>query len=259
MNKKKMPVVFAGHGSPMLALENNSITKGLSEIGSKILYKYGKPKAILAISAHWYVEGTFVQTDKEPKQIYDMYGFPKELYEVKYPVKGSKELSLRVQDILGGSVTVNNQWGIDHGVWTVLIHMFPNADIPVVQLSVDAKLPEKEIYDLGKKLESLRSEGYLIFASGNVVHNLMEVEWDNDGGTTMAEEFNDYIVSAVISHKHNKVIHYQDEQNARYAVPTDEHYLPLIYALGAAGGDDVKVFNNECNLGSMAMTGFIFE
>src|SRR3712207_357277 len=180
MNKKKMPVVFAGHGSPMLALENNSITKGLSEIGSKILYKYGKPKAILAISAHWYVEGTFVQTDKEPKQIYDMYGFPKELYEVKYPVKGSKELSLRVQDILGGSVTVNNQWGIDHGVWTVLIHMFPNADIPVVQLSVDAKLPEKEIYDLGKKLESLRSEGYLIFASGNVVHNLMEVEWDND-------------------------------------------------------------------------------
>ena len=178
---------------------------------------------------------------------------------MKYPVEGSQELSLRVQDILGGSVTVNNNWGIDHGVWTVLIHMFPNADIPVVQLSVDANLSIEEIYELGKKLESLRSEGYLVFASGNIVHNLMKVEWDNDGGTTMAQEFNDYIVDAVMNYEHDKVIHYHAEPNADYAVPTDEHYLPLVYALGAAGRGDVEVFNNECNLGSMAMTGFIFE
>ena len=135
-----MPVIFSGHGDPMIALRDDEVTRGMKKVGDKIIEKYGKPKAILSISAHWYVKGTFIQTAEQPKQIYDMYGFPKELYELKYPVKGFKSLFDRVIELLGIKVKINNEWGIDHGTWTVLIHMFPKADIPVVELSVDSKL-----------------------------------------------------------------------------------------------------------------------
>ena len=131
---KRMPVVFSGHGDPMIALRDDDITKGMKEIGDRILKQYGKPKAILAISAHWYTKGSFIQTEAEPRQIYDMYGFPKKLYEVKYPVKGCRDLSDRVIGLLGDTAKIDDSWGIDHGTWTVLVHMFPNADIPVVQL-----------------------------------------------------------------------------------------------------------------------------
>lgn len=178
---KKMPVIFSGHGDPMIALRDDEVTRGMRRVGDNVLKQYGKPKAILAISAHWYTKGTFVQTAAEPKQIYDMYGFPKDLYEVKYPAKGCKELSDRVKEILGDSVKVDDSWGIDHGTWTVLVHMFPDADIPVVQLSVDGALDEIGLYEIGWKLAALREEGYLIFGSGNVVHNLRRVEWDNPG------------------------------------------------------------------------------
>lgn len=136
----RMPVIFSGHGDPMIALRDDNVTRGMRDIGKKILEKYGKPKAILSISAHWYEDGTFIQTSPEPKQIYDMYGFPKELYEVKYPVKGCKSLSERVIQLLDTKVKIKNDWGIDHGTWTVLVHMFPKADIPVVQLSVDSTI-----------------------------------------------------------------------------------------------------------------------
>ena len=243
----------------MLALDNNEITRTMSEVGKNVLDKFGKPKAILAVSAHWYIGGTFIQTDENPGQIYGMYGFPKELYEVKYPVKGSAELSARLLELLDGNISADNNWGIDHGVWAVLVHMFPGTEIPVVQLSVDSSLSEEEIYQLGKKLAQLREEGFLIFASGNIVHNLRKVEWNNDGGTQMAEDFNKYVINAVLRHEDEKVIHYRNIPDAAYAVPTDDHYLPLIYALGAADGDNATVFNNVCNLGSMAMTGFVFS
>lgn len=255
----KMPVVFSGHGDPMIALRKDHVTEGMKAVGEKILKEYGKPKAILAISAHWYTKGTFVQTAAEPKQIYDMYGFPKELYEVKYPVTGHKELSDCVISLLGEDVKVNDDWGIDHGTWTVLVHMFPDADIPVVQLSVDGTISKEKMLEIGKKLAVLRDEGFLIFGSGNVVHNLRRVEWDNPDGTEMTYRFNQYIIDSVMAGETEKAVHYEDGSDAVYAVPTPEHYLPLIYCLGAADGSKAGVFNNICNLGSMAMTGFVFE
>ena len=255
----RMPVIFSGHGDPMIALRNDNVTKGMKEVGAKILEKYGKPKAILSISAHWYVDGTFIQTSPEPKQIYDMYGFPKELYEVKYSVKGCQELSRRVIELLGKEVKVNNDWGIDHGTWTVLVHMFPKADIPVVQLSVDSTISSEKIFEIGKKISILRNEGYLIFGSGNIVHNLREVEWDNPNGSENTKNFNQYVIDAIESGDNNKIINYEKGPEASYAVPTPDHYLPIIYCLGASEGDKAEIFNNVCNLGSISMTGFIFN
>ena len=255
----RTPVIFSGHGSPMIALEHNEITSGMEAAGRHVLKEYGKPKAILSVSAHWFVRGTFVQSAPHPEQIYDMYGFPRELYQVKYPVSGAQALTERVLNVLGSGVSVDDSWGIDHGTWTVLVHMFPKADIPVVQLSVDGSISAEKCYEIGKKLAVLREEGYLIFGSGNVVHNLGRVEWDNPDGTPMTHAFNDYIIEAVKKGESDKVIHYQNHPSAAYAVPTPDHYLPLVYCLGAADGNPVSVFNNVCNLGSMAMTGFLWE
>lgn len=258
MNDKKMPVLFSGHGSPMLALDNNDVTRGLREVGDTVLREHGRPKAILAISAHWYVKGTYVQQTENPKQVYDMYGFPRELYEFKYPVKGDPALGDRVCELLGDKVAVNNDWGIDHGTWTVLCHMFPNADTPVVQLSVDGRLSGEEIYEIGKTLAPLRDDGYLIFASGNVVHNLRRVEWDNPNGSPECLAFNEAITKDVVARNDKSVIAYEAVPNAAYAVPTPEHFLPLIYCLGAAEGEKPTVFNNHCELGAIAMTGYAF-
>ncbi|MEE8826540.1 MAG: 4,5-DOPA dioxygenase extradiol [Eubacteriales bacterium] len=259
MNSLRMPVIFSGHGSPMVALEHNDVTEGMAAVGRSVIQAYGKPKAILAISAHWYTDGTFVQSAKKPRQVYDMYGFPKELYEVKYPVTGNADLTDAVISLLGNTVSVDDSWGIDHGTWTVLVHMFPDADIPVVQLSVNGRLTPAESYAIGKKLAPLRDLGFLIVGSGNVVHNLRQVEWDNEGGTPMTLRFNQRIKDAVVSGDHQTVIDYAKLPDAGYAVPTPDHFLPLLYCLGAAEGDSVSVFNNVCNLGSMAMTGFLFN
>lgn len=258
MQENRMPVVFSGHGSPMVALDHNEITEAMAAAGRDILENYGKPKAILAISSHWFTNGSYIQSAETPKQVYDMYGFPQELYEVKYPVSGDAALTDQVRTLLGDAVTVNDDWGIDHGTWTVLVHMFPDADIPVVQLSVNKKLSPEECVEMGRKLESLRDQGYLIFGSGNVVHNLRRVEWDNEGGTPMTIAFNQAITEALEKRDDQTVINYRDLPDAAYAVPTPDHFLPLLYCMGAAGTDSVRVFNNVCNLGSMAMTGYIF-
>lgn len=255
--KKRMPVLFVGHGSPMIALEENRITENFKLSGDYIKENYGQPKAILAISAHWYTNGYFTQDEENPKQIYDMYGFPKELYEVKYEVKGCKDLTERVLSI--EDVEINNQWGIDHGTWTVLKHMFPSADIGIVQLSVNLDASIEEIYEMGKKLEFLRDEGYLIIGSGNIVHNLAAIQWDNGNGTKEADEFDEFIKDAILNKEYDKVINYKEHKYSSYAVPTMDHFLPLIYVLGAANNSNVKVFNNLRNLGSISMTSYIFE
>ena len=255
----KMPVVFSGHGDPMIALRDDEVTRGMASTGKKIIDTYGKPKAILSISGHWYVKGTYVQSAPEPEQIYDMYGFPRQLYELKYPVKGDSVLTNRVKELLGSDVSVNDEWGIDHGTWTVLVHMFPDANIPVVQLSVDKNLSNEQCYEIGKKLSALREDGYLIFGSGNVVHNLQLVDWDNPNGTDKTVNFNEYVIEKIIAKDYDAVVNYKTIKDADYAVPTPEHYLPLLYCIGAAGEDDAEIFNNVCNLGSMAMTGFIFK
>lgn len=254
----RMPVIFSGHGSPMVALDHNEITKQMRAIGDAVIEKYDRPKAILAISGHWYVGGTFVQSAQHPRQIYDMYGFPKELYEVKYEPAGNRGLTDAVTELLGKDVSVNDEWGIDHGTWTVLVHMFPKADIPVVQLSVNGYLSTEQSYQIGEKLAALRDRGYLIFGSGNVVHNLRRVEWNNEGGTEQTHRFNDYIIDAIEKRDDEKAIHFEEGPDSAYAVPTPDHFLPLLYILGASKGEKPLVFNNVCNLGSMAMTGFAF-
>lgn len=256
---KCMPTLFIGHGTPMMALEHTETTNTFKTIGENIINNYGKPKAILAISAHWYADGTYIQSAENPKQIYDMYGFPQELYEVVYPAKGDSTLTNKVQQLLGNSVSINDSWGIDHGMWTILVHMFPDASIPVVQLSINKYLSPKEMYELGVKLQALRDGGYLIMGSGNIVHNLRQLEWDNPSGTPATIEFDQYISNAVLNNDVNTIINYTEHPHATYAAPTPDHYLPLIYIMGASEGAKPTVFNQTYNTGSLSMTGFIFK
>ena len=256
---KRMPTLFVGHGSPMMALEHTETTNTFKSIGQNIINNYGKPKAILAISAHWYADDTYIQSAENPKQIYDMYGFPQELYEVVYPAKGDSNLTKEVQKLLGNSVSINDTWGVDHGMWTVLVHMFPDASIPVVQLSVNKYLSPKEAYQLGVKLQSLRDEGYLIMGSGNIVHNLRRIEWDNPSGTSATIEFDQYISKAVLENDIDAIVNYTRHPQASYAAPTPDHYLPLLYIMAASEGTKPTVFNQTYNSGSLSMTGFIFE
>ena len=255
---KRMPVLFSGHGSPMLALEQNDATRELCAVGDSVIEQFGMPKAILAISAHWYTRGTFVQTAELPKQVYDMCGFPKELYDFQYPVKGCPALGERVRELLGDRVRVSNDWGIDHGTWTVLCHMFPAADIPVVQLSVDGTISRETIIEIGRQLAPLRDEGYLIFASGNVVHNLRRVEWENPNGSEAWIAFNETVKEKIAVRDDLAVMQYEKLEHVAYAVPTPDHFLPLLYILGATESEKPTVFNDRCNLGAIAMTGFAF-
>ena len=255
---EKMPVIFVGHGDPMIALKINEMTETLKKIGKDIIEKHGEPKAILCISAHWYTKDTFIQSTEIPNQVYDMFGFPNELYEVKYPVKGSKELTKDVEKILGNEVKKNDDWGIDHGTWTVSVHMFPEAKIPVVQLSVNANLSANKAYKLGEKLAKLREKGYLIVGSGNIVHNLRKIEWDNPKGTQEADKFDRYILENISKREDEKVIKYEEHEYSNYAVPTPDHFIPILYILGASQGEKPYIFNEMRELGSLSMTSYAF-
>lgn len=254
--QKRMPVIFVGHGSPMNAIEDNLFTKTWEALGKRL----PRPKAILAISAHWYTLGTLTSDEENPRTIYDMYGFPRALYELKYPVKGDAELTDAVTGLLGDMVVIDNGWGIDHGTWSVLCKMYPKADIPVVQLSVNSRAAAQEHYDLGKKLAALREEGYLIFGSGNIVHNLALISWDMQKGFPWAQTFDDFIKNAILEGRHDDVVHYERAgESAKKAFYTPDHYFPLLYALGASDAvDQVEVFNDVCLMGSMSMTGYLF-
>lgn len=273
----KAPAVFIGHGSPMLALANTEAEKRLApseralnacyadgvataelhSMGEKLLAG-GKPKAILAVSAHWYTPRTRVQTSKDPRQVYDMYGFPEELYRVEYPVAGFPELGQKVLDIDGVNAQEDNTWGIDHGIWSVLVHMFPKADIPIVELSVDQRLTPAQMYELGERFSSLRDEGFMVLGSGNIVHNLALTDWRNMKGTQAADSFSNVIRDLVLSRDDEAVVNYQKLDHADYAAPTPDHFAPLLYVLGASQGEQATVFNDVRNLGSMSMTSFAF-
>jgi len=251
----RMPVVFVGHGSPMNAIEDNIYTKVWKDLGEKI----PRPKAILSISAHWQTRGTEVNDSLNPKQIYDFYGFPHELYEVVYEADGNKELAERVMAVLGESVSVDNGWGIDHGSWSVLSRIYPNADVPVVQVSLNYDISPREHFELGQRLSVLRDEGYLIFGSGNIVHNLGMIDWSLSGGFSWSIEFDDMVKRSIIEGDYGSLIELGHDGGS-LAVPTSEHYLPLVYCLGAAGeSENVEVFNEGCVLGSISMTSYIFK
>ena len=187
-----------------------------------------------------------------------MYGFPPELYALKYEPTGCADLTRDVTDLLGADVEIDDSWGIDHGAWSILVHIFPKADIPVVQLSVNGDITEHAAYKLGQKLASLREKGYLIMGSGNVVYNLRLVEWENEHGNPAADRFDEAIKAAIEQRDDEAVIDYHRYPDADYAVPTPDHFLPLLYILGASKGETPYIFNNVRNLGSMALTGYAF-
>ena len=257
MTSKRMPALFVGQGSPMNAIEDNIYTQAWSEIAQQ----FEKPKAILVVSAHWVTQGTRVNSLIKPKQIYDMYGFPEELYQLVYDCAGSIEFANETISIIDKDVKVDNTWGIDHGAWSVLCKMYPLADIPVFQLSIDRSASAEEHYQIGKKLNALRDKGVLILGSGNVVHNLSRISWDMEGGFPWAIDFDKYIFDNITNRKYENVINYKSAgKSSELAFFTTEHYYPLLYVLGASSSDDeLKVFSRSCLMGSMSMTCYLFN
>lgn len=254
---QNMPVVFVGHGSPMNAIEDNGFTRQWEHLGRQLPI----PRAVLSISAHWFTQGTKTSDQLKPKTVHDFYGFPEALYRVEYPAPGAPDWARATVDLLEGAVQIDNSWGIDHGTWSVLRRVFPQADIPVYQLSVDMNASMDERYAMGQTLASLRDRGILIFGSGNVVHNLGRVDWSMDGGFSWADEFDLFIRDAVVAGDHDKVINYQQAGlSAHLAVPTLDHFAPLVYTLGAAGDHAaVETFNAERTMGSLSMTSYVFS
>jgi 4,5-DOPA dioxygenase extradiol len=237
-----MPTIFLGHGNPMNAISANDFSRSWAELGKAL----PKPSAILAISAHWYIGETAVTVSNNPPTIHDFGGFPKELYAVQYKAPGSTDLAKRVQNLLAPlPVGLNEDWGLDHGAWSVLLHLFPEADIPVVQLSIDSSQPPEAHFRLGQLLKPLREEDILVVGSGNIVHNLSQYDWNNPQREAFpwASRFENRVVTAIREHDDDTLIHYQRaEQDALLSVPTAEHYLPLLYIAGLRRADDVAGF-----------------
>lgn len=250
-----MPVIFVGHGSPMNAIEDNEYTQGWRNIAAFI----PKPDVILSVSAHWETRGTKVCVLENPETIHDFYGFPKELFDMEYPAKGSPLFAAKTIELLGDAAA-DKTWGLDHGTWSVLSAMYPAADIPVFQVSIDGQASPAELFEIGKKLKPLREEGVLIFGSGNVVHNLGMVDFYSKGGYDWAESFDAEIKDAILKRGFENVLQYRNLGSARSAVPTAEHFNPLLYVLGAAdSADKITVYNNSCTLGSLSMTSYVFS
>lgn len=250
----RLPTLFLGHGSPMEALGG-----GYADVWRQVGETLPRPRAILMVSAHWYIDATAVTAMKAPRTIHDFYGFPETLYGITYPAPGEPWLAERVANLLKPmSVLQDQDWGLDHGTWSVLRHVFPKADVPVVQLSIDRTKPPHFHFDLGRRLRDLRDEGVLIAGSGDVVHNLRAARFD-DGAQPYdwAIRFNDFVRHAITSRDWQSLINYAAlGQDARESIPTPEHYLPLLYTLGAAYEDEpVSFFNDEIALKSVSMLG----
>jgi 4,5-DOPA dioxygenase extradiol len=259
-----MPVLFVGHGSPMNALEDNRFTREMKLVAKKI----PKPKAILMISAHWETNGTFVTAMDKPKTIHDFGGFPKTLFDVQYPAPGSKWLADETKNtITSTTVNLDYQWGFDHGCWSVTKNLFPNADIPIIQLSLDYTKDAQHHYDLAKQLFNLRKKGVLIIGSGNIVHNFgyvalapgHENDFNYEFGHPWALEANEIFKKAIIANDYQSLIAYKTISKATaMAAPTPEHYLPLLYAVSLRDRkDEIQLFNDGAVAGSFTMTSVI--
>ena len=251
-----MPVLFLGHGSPMNAIEENEFVQGFRKVTAEI----PKPSAILCVSAHWETRGTFVTAMENPMTIHDFGGFPKELFEVQYPAPGSRELADKTKSLITKTdVHLDKKWGLDHGAWSVIRHMYPHTDIPVVQLSLDYFRDAKYHYELAQELKSLRKKGILIIGSGNMVHNLSMLAWrrlNETFGFDWAIEAAEMMKKHILSGDHRYLINFRSHGKAfDLAIPTPEHYLPLLYALAVKDEDDpVKLFNDKAVAGSLTMT-----
>lgn len=256
--KKKMPAIFLGHGSPMNAIEENEFTRSLSKLGKNLREKYSRPRAILMISAHWETDGTWVTGMDHPKTIYDFYGFPKELYEIQYKANGNSDLADEIsRKIKVPRISVDEMnWGFDHGTWSVLKHVFPEADIPVIQLSIDRSKSYEYHYELGKKIQFLREDGVMIMGSGNIVHNLRQMSGQKRySGHDWAIEFDEWVKEKIIKRESQPLIYDALKTKAgQLSIPTSEHYLPLLYVLGASDETDKVAFDYEgLEYGSLSM------
>jgi len=258
-NTSRMPVLFVGHGSPMNAIEENEFTKGWQAVVKDI----PTPSAILCISAHWETRGTYVTATEKPKTIHDFGGFPQALFDVQYPAKGSKWLAETTQKTVDASTSVglDEAWGLDHGAWSVLKHLYPQANIPVVQFSLDVAKSPQEHYDLGKQLAALRRKGVLIVGSGNMVHNFQYVRvkggnFNAHFGHDWAIEANETFKTLIEKDDTQSLIHYQKYSRAlQLSAPTSEHYLPLLYSIALREkGENVSFFNDALLAGSFSMT-----
>lgn len=252
-----MPVLFVGHGSPMNAIQDNEFSRSWKEIGKSL----PKPRAILVISAHWETRGTFVTAMEKPQTIHDFGGFPQELFNVQYLAPGSPQLAKETKSVIVKTdVGLDDKWGLDHGAWSILKHLYPKADVPVVQLSLDYMQKPQYHYDLAKELAALRRKGILIIGSGNIVHNLRMVAWDKmnepEFGFDWAIEANSKIKSLIEAGDHNSLINYSSLSKAvNLAVPSPDHYLPLLYTLALQEKNEkLSFFNDKAVMGSLTMT-----
>jgi len=253
-NPSKMPVLFIGHGNPLNCISDNQYTRGWAALGKTL----PRPKAILAISAHWYIAETSVTAMQPPRTIHDFYGFPQPLFDIQYPAPGSPELAEQVADLLGPDrVRLDQQWGLDHGSWSVLRHMYPQAEVPVIQLSLDQRNSPEEHFRLGERLGSLRQEGVLIVGSGNIVHNLAAYNWHNPSMAPpgWAIAFEEWNRSKLLAGETTALIDYlASGEMATLSAPTPEHYLPLLYLAGLQeNSDDVSFPVEGFDGGSMSM------
>jgi 4,5-DOPA dioxygenase extradiol len=256
-NSDLMPVLFLGHGSPMNAIEENTFVKGFREIAST----FPKPNAIICISAHWFTKGTFVTAMDHPKTIHDFGGFPDALFNVQYPAPGSPELAKKTQEVITQTnVSADFDWGLDHGTWSVVKHLYPKADVPVIQLSIDYTKPAQYHYELAAQLKVLRNKGVLIIGSGNIIHNLGLVDFRNmnkpNYGFDWAIEAHSKINGYLREKNYQPLVDYAKQGKVfQLAIPTPEHYLPMIYTLGLqVKGDKMMLFNDELMAGSLSMT-----
>ena len=244
MNTARMPALFIGHGSPMNAIEDNTITRGWRDVAARL----PQPRAILCVSAHWESRGVFACAAAKPKTIHDFYGFPQALFDVQYLAPGAPALARRIGEIVK-SVQVHgtDEWGLDHGAWSVLRVMYPDADIPTLQLSIDTAQPGAFHYALGRELGALRDEGVLLLGSGNIVHNLRMLDFRNPAPPPWAQRIDTLVRQAIIEHRHDALIDWRSlDREILLAAPSPEHYLPLLYVLGAQRADDrVELFNEE--------------
>jgi len=259
-NTSIMPVLFVGHGNPMLSISDNQYTRSWAKLGEYL----PRPRAILVISAHWYIEETRVTAMTSPRTIHDFYGFPEELFEVEYPAAGCLELAEKVADLMHPQKVQQDQdWGLDHGTWSVLRHIYPQAQIPVVQLSLHLRKSPEEHYRLGKKLAALRTEGVLILGSGNIVHNLQEFSWHNPTAVPpgWASDFEQWVRERLLSGREEELVGFKEMgPMASLAVPTPDHYLPLLYLAALKGEDDKLSFPVEgFDGGSMSMLSVLIE
>ena len=256
-NTDKMPVLFLGHGSPMNAIEENEFVRGFREVAKSL----PTPKAIVCVSAHWFTKGTKVTAMEMPRTIHDFGGFPKALYEVQYPAIGDPALAQAIkQDLVPTEVELDEKWGLDHGAWSVIKHLYPDANIPVIQLSIDYTKSPQYHYELAQKLYKLREKGILIIGSGNIVHNLRLMDFGsmnkNDYGYDWALEARQTVNDLILKGDFQPLFNYQKSGRAmQLAVPTPEHYLPLIYTLGLQHkSDELELFNDKMVGGSISMT-----